>query len=97
MARRGAGVASALVALLLAAPSAARSSGRAKVTQGLNSIGDVHYEKARAGALEHDFYCMIFHILGRIIPTDELIFSEGLKSPTRRFNHHGELGSNTGI
>jgi hypothetical protein len=38
---------------------------------------------------------MTFHILGRIIPTDELIFSEGLKSQARRFNHHGELGSKT--
>ena len=32
-----------------------------------------------AGGLEHDFV----HILGMIIPIDELIFLEGLKPPTR--------------
>jgi len=33
------------------------------------------------GGLEHFFF---FHVLGIIIPIDELIFSEGLKPPTRK-------------
>ena len=34
------------------------------------------------GALEH---VLCFHILGVIFPTDELIFSEGLKPPTSMY------------
>ena len=37
------------------------------------------------GGLEHEFYCMIFHIVGNvIIPTDELHFSEGLVETTNQ-------------
>ena len=36
------------------------------------------------GGLEH-FFKMIFHILGRIVPTDELIFFRGVGIPPTRF------------
>ena len=55
--------------------------------------GSVRNRLKLVGGLEH---FLVFHILGRIIPIDELIFFKGLKPPTRKLLHKIHTGLPSG-